>query len=82
MGGGIDRSFVLYIFSVFTGVWRVCGCMRVYVGGCAHTHSLRLGTRDVSRRVSMGRFESMKNPDGLKLRINISVYVCEVHMYI
>jgi len=35
-GGGIDRSFVLYIFSIFTGVWRVCGCMCVD----AHTHTL------------------------------------------
>ena len=56
--------------------------MQVYVCGCAHTHLLRLSTQDVSRRVGMGRFESRKNPDGLKLRINISVYVYEVHMYI
>ena len=46
-GGGIDifakvikatsinRSFVLYIFSIFTGVWRVCECMCVD----AHTHT-------------------------------------------
>ena len=49
--------FVLYIFSIFTGVV-------VYAGVCVwmrtHTHLQRLGTRDVSRNVEMGHFESMK----------------------
>ena len=35
-GGGIDRSFVLYIFCIFSGVLRVCECMCVD----AHTHTL------------------------------------------
>ena len=49
--------FVLYIFSIFTGVG-------VYAGVCvwmrAHTYLHRLGTRDVSQNVEMGHFESMK----------------------
>ena len=57
--------------------------MLLYVCGYAHTHTLHaVGTRNVSLGVGMRHLESPKNPDGLKLRINIPVYVYEVHMYI
>ena len=57
--------------------------MLVYVCVYAHTHTLHaVSTRDVSPGVGMRHLESPKNPDGLKLRMTISVYVYEVHMYI
>ena len=58
--------------------------MRVYV--CVythtHTHTLHVGYSQVSPGIGMRHLESPKNPDGLKLRINVFVYVYEVHMYI
>ena len=54
---GVEIEVLSYIFSIFTGVG-------VYAGVCVwmrtHTHLQRLGTRDVSRNVEMGHFESMK----------------------
>ena len=73
---------VLSVFSLFFNAsGSVCECMCVYTH--THTHCTPwVLTKKVSPGVGMRHLESPKNPDGLKLRINISVYVYEVHMYI
>ena len=72
---------VLSVFSLFfDGGWRVCRCM--CVDACAHTHLLRLGTRDVSRRVVMGCFESMKKSRWTKTQDKyVRIRVRSTHVY-
>jgi len=53
-------------------------CVYIY----AHTHTLCMGSLDVSPGVGTRRLESPKNLDGLNIRIHISVYVYKVHMCI
>jgi len=72
----IDRS-VICISSIFDGGWIVCVCVCVYTH--THTHTLHVVYSNESPGVRLTHLESPKNPNGLNLRIHISIYV---HMYI
>jgi len=76
--------------SALTGVWNfsilvrvaanmcVCVCVCVY----AYTHTLHGEYFDEGPRIDTRQLEGQKNPDGIYLRIHISVYVYKVHMYL
>jgi len=72
-----DRG-VVSVFSIFSVVGSVCGCMCVYTH--THTHAAQIGYSDVNPGVGMIHLEGPKNPDGLNLGIHIFVYVYKVHM--
>ena len=72
------------VLSVFSRFFDGVG---VYVGVCVwvrtHTHLLRLGTRDMSRKIGMGRFKSMKKSRWTKTQDKyIRICVRSTHVYI
>ena len=70
---------MLSVFSLFLTVVEVhvgvCVCI------CTHTHTLHVEYSGVRSGVGTRHLESPKNPDGLNLKINISISVYKVYMY-
>jgi len=63
-------------------VLSVCSTRKMLASRYSHRSTKVLPLGFVPNKQIFSHLEGPKNPDGLKLRINISVYVYEVHMYI
>jgi len=75
----IDRCVKFLYFGAGCSEYVcVCVCVCVY----AYTHTLHGEYFDEGPRIDTRQLEGQKNPDGIYLRIHISVYVYKVHMYL
>jgi len=68
------------MFSIFDVGWSAHVSVRVCIR--THTHTLHVGYLKVGPGFGTRHLESLKNPNGLNLRIHIYVNVYQVHVHI